>query len=111
ERDEADRRDLAGNLGNANGPAELVGRLAAGKHPTDVRQRAIDHEPGFPRAFGHGLERSHFQRLDIARRHGPADAEHAEPVLVAETVRELSELRRGFERDVRAAAIDLDIES
>src|ERR1039458_9927604 len=37
-------------------------------------------------------------------------AEHAEPVHIAEIILELLELRRGFERDMHAAAFDLDIE-
>ena len=48
--------------------------------------------------------------LDVAGRHGAADTEHAEPVHIAEIVLHLLELGHRLERDLHAAALDLDLE-
>src|SRR5690242_16200183 len=106
--DEAGRGHLAGNLGDADRPAELVGRLAAGENPTDVRQRAVDQEPGFLRAGHDRFQRTHLAAVDVARRHRAADAEHAEPLHVAEIVLQLAQLRGGSQRHRRAATLDFD---
>ena len=90
--DKAGGRHLAGDLGDADRPAELIGGFTPGKDPADVGQGAVDHEPGLLRAHDDGRQRPDLLRLDVAGRHGAADAEHAEPVHIAEIVLDLLEL-------------------
>src|SRR6185437_4404897 len=96
-------------LRDPNRPAELIGGFAPGKDAAEIRQSAVDHEPSLLRAHDDSLQRIDLLRLGIAWGHGPADAEHAKPVCVAETGLEFLELGRGLEREVHATALDLDI--
>src|SRR5512143_4072412 len=105
ERRKPGRGDLAGDLGDADRPAELVGRLTAHKHPADVGECPIDHEPRLLRPHDASAKRPGLFSLDVAGRHRSANSEHTETMQVAEVILDLLELRSGFKVDLRAAAI------
>src|SRR6202521_2359822 len=110
ERREADGSHLAGYLRDADGAAELIGRLPAGDNAADVSERALDHEPGFADAHGERFTEAVTFGDDICRCRRARDAEHADAVNVAEVILDLLQLRRGGERQALANAIDLDLE-
>ena len=63
---EAGGRNLAGDLRDADRPAELVGRFPADDDAADIGERAVDHEPGLLHA-----------ELDRGRADRPAPAARA----------------------------------
>ena len=43
--EQADSRDLAGDLGDPDRTAQLVGRFPPHDHPAKIGKRPVDHEP------------------------------------------------------------------
>src|SRR6201999_2101656 len=107
---ESGGRHLPGYLGDPNRTVELVGRSPPREYPADIRERAVDNEPSLLGALDDSRDRTELLRLNVARRHRAADAQHAEPVHVAEIVLQLLELRCRLERDRHAPALNLDRE-
>src|SRR6185503_17991223 len=106
DRYEADRGDLAGDLGDANGPSELVGRFTPDDHAAQIGECALDHEPGLFRAELDGGERiDRDGRLRQAR-----NAEQATTMHVAEMILLLGQLGRRAQLDDLPATIDLEFQ-
>ncbi len=101
----ADGGDLAGDLGDPNRPADLIGVLSAGEDSANIGDGAIDDEPGFLHAQPNSGCRIHRLGDGIARPGRPGDSEHADPMDVAEAVLDLTQLRRSIQLDHRFAPL------
>src|SRR6476620_6985838 len=86
--------------------ADLVGSLTPREHATDIRQRAIDYEPGSLDAEPKCGRRVHTLGRDIAGHHFAGNAEHADAVRISEWVLHFPELRRPAQLQRAIAALD-----
>src|SRR5258707_6872514 len=106
QRGNTDSGALTRNLGNPERAADLVGRFTPGKDAADIRQRAVDHEPGFLDAKPECRRRVHAFGCGIAGYHLAGNAQHADPVRISERVFHLPELRRSPQLQRAIAALD-----
>ena len=100
--------DLAGNLGDPDRAAELIGAFPSGENPADIGQGAVDDEPGLlcrPHDGRSGPTCSVLTSPGAIERLMPSTPAGA----VAEAVLALLERGRRLQRHRRAAAIDLEL--
>src|SRR5947209_18331646 len=96
----ADGRDLPRNLGDPDGPAELIGGFAADNNAADIAERAVDDEPSFLPAKPNRLGRRNRLVLYVPWRHGARNAEDADTTDIAETVLDLFERGGRFQKQL-----------
>ena len=102
----ADGGHLAGDLGDPDRAADLIGILPAGENSADIGNSPVNDEPCLLDAQPNSGRWVHWFGDGITRSGGTGDTENADPVDVPERILDLAKLRRAVEFHDLIAALD-----